>query len=143
MGAIEITRYISIDESEIDEQFMRSSGPGGQNVNKVATAVQIRFNIDASKNLPEYVKQQLKEHAGNRINQDGYLVIRSEKHRTQAKNRQEALSKLILLIEKASRKKKKRIKTKPSRESILRRLRNKKRISDKKKNRAYVPDHHD
>ncbi len=77
MGLIQITRHISIDENEIEEQFIRSSGPGGQNVNKVATAVQIKFNIDASNTLPESVKKRLKEQAGNQINQDGYLIIRS------------------------------------------------------------------
>jgi len=141
MGLIQITRHISIDENEIEEQFIRSSGPGGQNVNKVATAVQIKFNIDASNTLPESVKKRLKEQAGNQINQDGYLIIRSEKHRTQARNRQEALNKLKLLIEKSAKKEKRRIRTQPTRESILKRLRQKKRISEKKKNRTIPGDH--
>jgi len=142
MGIIRITNHIFIDENEIEEQFIRSSGPGGQHVNKVATAVQIKFNIDESENLPDYVKKQLKEQAANRINKDGEIVIYSQVHRSQAKNRDEALNKLILLIEKASRKKRRRIRTKPTRESVQRRLRNKRRISEKKKNRSYKPENH-
>jgi len=142
MGIIRITNHIFIDENEIEEQFIRSSGPGGQHVNKVATAVQIKFNIDESENLPGYVKKQLKEQAANRINKDGEIVIYSQVHRSQAKNRDEALNKLILLIEKASRKKRRRIRTKPTRESVQRRLRNKRRISEKKKNRSYKPENH-
>ena len=142
MGIIRITNHIFIDENEIEEQFIRSSGPGGQHVNKVATAVQIKFNIDESENLPGYVKKQLKEQAANRINKDGEIVIYSQVHRSQAKNRDEALNKLILLIEKASRKKRRRIRTKPTRESVQRRLRNKRRISEKKKNRSYKPENY-
>ena len=97
---IPITNDILISESEIHETFIRSSGPGGQNINKVATAVQLRFNVSQSPSLPEYVKQQLLKLAGNRINAKGILIIDARRYRTQSAKRDDAMKRLISLIRK-------------------------------------------
>ncbi len=122
---IQITDDIAIDESELSFDFVKSSGPGGQNVNKVATAVQLRFNVVQSF-LPGYVKDRLKKNEGNRINDRGELLIESKNFRTQNKNRQEAIDRLTAMIKKASEKKKKRKKTKPTQESQEERIKKKK-----------------
>ena len=131
---IRITPDIAIDEKEIRFDFVRSSGPGGQNVNKVATAVQLRFNVEES-HLPEEVKRRLGETAGRRITQEGILIIEAKRHRTQEKNRQDALERLAKLIGKAAKETKLRKKTKPTRMARERRLSDKKHRSEIKKSR--------
>ncbi len=100
---IEITHRISIDEKEIDESFVRSSGPGGQNVNKVETAVQLRFDARRSPSLPDDVSVRLQKLAGSRLTLDGVIVITAQAHRSQERNRAEALAKLVELIREAAK----------------------------------------
>ncbi|MBI1209011.1 MAG: aminoacyl-tRNA hydrolase [Azospirillum sp.] len=99
---IEITRSIAIDEREIEESFIRASGPGGQNVNKLSTAVQIRFNVRHSPSLPTVVRERLERLAGRRLTRDGVLVITAQRFRTQDRNRQDALDRLVELIREAT-----------------------------------------
>jgi ribosome-associated protein len=129
---IRVTPTIALDESEIEERFIRASGPGGQNVNKVATAVQLRFDIDASPTLDSETRSRLKRLAGRRVNREGVVVITAERFRTRERNRGDALERLIDLIRRAATRPKVRRATKPSRrarearlESKLRRARTK------------------
>jgi len=110
---------LSVDESLITERFVRSSGPGGQHVNKTESAVQLRFDVSAS-DLPDAIKQRLKRIAGTRMTQEGVLILHVEDHRSQDRNRAEARTRLKRLIEQASRKPKPRIKSRPSLNSIKR-----------------------
>lgn len=123
---IRITPRLAIDESEIEERFVRSSGPGGQNVNKLATAVQLRFDVRNSPSLPDGVKERLEKLAGRRMTQDGVLVINAQRHRTQERNRQDGLDRLIELIQKAVPPPTPRRPTKPTKASKTRRLEAKK-----------------
>ena len=128
---IHVTDRIAIDEAEIEERFVRSSGPGGQNVNKVASAVELRFDIHAS-SLPDEVKQRLVDLAGRRVTDAGVLVIDSREHRTQAQNREAARARLVALLQHAAVRPKRRKATKPSRASRERRLASKKRRGEVK-----------
>ncbi len=135
---IYITDQISISEAEIKEDFIRASGPGGQNVNKVSSAVQLRFDITNSPSLSDEIKIRLIKLAGNRINEDGVLIIDSRNYRSQLKNREEALNRLIDLIRKASVKPKIRKKTSIPRAEKEKRLSNKKHRSSVKSKRKKV-----
>jgi ribosome-associated protein len=135
---IKINDQLSIDESEIQESFIRSSGPGGQNVNKVATAVQLRFDVRNSPSLPPEVRKRLIRLAGSRLTTEGILVIDARRHRRQEQNREDALNRLIQLIRQAAKRPRVRRKTKPTLASKLKRLEGKKRHSDKKRLRQKV-----
>jgi ribosome-associated protein len=130
-----VTKSIVIDEQELEEEFIRSPGPGGQNVNKVATGVQLRFDVASSRSLPEQVKVRLRGLAGNRMNAQGALIISAHRYRSQDRNRQDARQRLAELIRKATRKPRPRIPTKPSKAVRERRLEKKKRHSMKKRQR--------
>ena len=119
---IKITDKIKIEEWEITESFMRSSGHGGQHVNKVSSAVELRFEAERSPNLPSYVKTRLRKISGRKWTKDGALIITAEKHRLQPLNRALALKKLITLITEATERPKYRIKTRPTKASQRRRL---------------------
>ena len=138
---IPITRNISIDEKEIEEEFVLSSGPGGQNVNKVATAVQLRFDVRNSPSLPEDVRERLISLAGRRVNRDGVLIIKARRFRAQDKNRRDAINRLVDLIKRAVRTPKPRRKTRPTRASNRRRLEIKRHHSDIKRRRRPVTTH--
>lgn len=118
---IRITSRISLDESEIEESFVRASGPGGQNVNKISSAVQLRFHAAASPNLPEAVRERLIRLAGRRATREGEIVIIAQRFRTQERNRADALERLIALIEEAARPVVIRRPTKPTLGSKIRR----------------------
>ena len=124
---IRITSRISIDEREVGESFVRASGPGGQNVNKLSTAVQLRFDVRGSPSLPPDVAARLERLAGARLTRDGVLVIIAQRHRTQLRNRQDALDRLIDLIRRAATPPAPRRPTKPTKASRERRIEGKKR----------------
>ncbi len=132
---INITRSLSIDDKEIRLSFVRASGPGGQNINKVATAVQLRFDAVNSASLPGDVRTRLIRLAGKRINKDGILIIEARQYRTQERNREDALLRLVELIRKAAEKPKPRKKTKPSKAAKERRIENKHLRSEIKRSR--------
>ncbi|MCF8144145.1 MAG: aminoacyl-tRNA hydrolase [Deltaproteobacteria bacterium] len=136
---IQITEDIAIDEKEIQEAFIRASGPGGQNVNKVATAVQLRFDAANSPSLSQDVRRRLAVVAGKRMTDAGVLIIQARRFRTQEQNRQDALERLIRLIQEAALPPKRRRKTAPTLASRERRLTSKRRRAQTKKIRQDTP----
>ena len=127
---IQVTSSISIDERELEERFIRASGPGGQNVNKLSTAVQLRFDVRRSPSLPAGARARLERLAGQRLTRDGVLVITAQRHRTQERNRQDALDRLIELIRRAAVPPVPRRPTRPTAGSRERRLQSKKQRSN-------------
>ena len=136
---ITITESIAINESELEETFVRSSGPGGQHVNKVATAVQLRFDVKNSPSLPDEVKQRLLQQAGKRMTAGGVLFIEARRYRSQERNRQDAIARLRAIIARATVTPKPRRKTKPTKASIEERLQKKKQRSEIKRLRQDAP----
>ena len=134
---IEITPTITIDERNIQLEFIRSSGPGGQNVNKVATAVQLRFDVNQA-GLPPAVHERLVKLAGKRMTDDGMLIIEARRYREQERNRQDALDRLVALVRKATEKPKPRRQTKPTAASKQRRIESKRQRSQTKRWRRSI-----
>jgi ribosome-associated protein len=135
---LNITPSIVIDENEIQLDFIRASGPGGQHVNKAATAVQLRFDVHNSPSLPADVRQRLIRLAGSRMTEEGTLIITAQRFRSQERNRQDAVDRLVELIRKAAKKPKLRRKTKPSRAARQRRLDAKRRRGKTKRLRRPI-----
>ncbi len=137
---IKINDQISLRDEEITETFVRASGPGGQNVNKLSTAVELRFDVRASPSLPDDVSIRLQRLAGRRLTKDGVLIIEAQTHRTQERNRADALARLIALIREATVVPKPRKKTKPSRASRAERVEHKVHRGKVKRLRGKKPD---
>ena len=135
---IAITSTIAIDPSEIEEAFIRASGPGGQNVNKVSSAVQLRFDVRRSAALPDDVRARAERLAGRRLSKDGIIVITARRHRTQERNRADALDRLVDLLQRAARPPAPRKPTRPSAGATKRRLADKTRRGALKKKRGVV-----
>jgi ribosome-associated protein len=137
---IPITPTISLDERELEERFLRSPGPGGQNVNKVETAVQLRFDVARSPALPEDVRARLLRLGGRRVSSEGVLTIEAHRFRTRERNREDALERLVALIRRASEQPKPRKATRPSLASKHRRLESKRQRGDVKRLRKTMPE---
>lgn len=135
---IVVTPTLSIDERDLEERFIRAAGPGGQNVNKVSTAVELRFQVNGFTEMPEDTRARLKKLAGRRLNLDGEIVLRADEHRTQERNRAEALARLVALVEQATHRPKPRKKTKVPRAVKEKRLEHKARRGDVKAKRGRV-----
>ncbi|WP_029013688.1 alternative ribosome rescue aminoacyl-tRNA hydrolase ArfB [Niveispirillum irakense] len=128
---IAITPYISIAEEELQESFLRAGGPGGQNVNKVETAVQLRFDVANSPSLPDWLKQRVRGVAGRKLTAEGVLVLVAQSHRSQERNREDAKARLVEILAKAAERQAPRRPTRPTKASKVRRL-------DEKGNRAGI-----
>jgi ribosome-associated protein len=137
---IPVTADIALDERDIEESFIRASGPGGQNVNKVASAVQLRFNLRGARSLPEVVRVRLETLGGQRVSSDGVLVITAQRFRSQERNRADALERLVALVRRAASPPRPRRPTRPSAAARERRLTQKARRSRLKRERATAPD---
>ncbi len=129
---IRINRYITIEEDDLRWDFVRSSGPGGQNVNKVATAVQLRFDVSGCASLPLEIKERLIRIAGKRMTTEGVLIIKAQRFRSQERNRADALERLQEIIAEAAQKPRHRIRTRPSASSRIQRLESKRKMAAKK-----------
>ncbi len=140
MDTLDVADNMRIPMSEIRMTAVRSQGAGGQNVNKVATAIHLRFDVQNSPAVPDRIKLRLRQLSDHRITEDGVIVIKSQAHRSQDRNRQAALSRLTELLGSASREQKRRIKTKPSRQAKLKRLDDKSRRGTLKKTRRNFSD---
>ena len=138
---IPVTASLALDERDLEERFIRASGPGGQNVNKVSTAVELRFRLGGFTQLPDDVRARLEGLAGRRLTLDGEIVIRADEHRTQDRNRAEAQARLVALVKQATIRPKPRVKTKISKAQKAKRVDNKTRRGDVKANRGRVRDH--
>jgi ribosome-associated protein len=137
---IEITPNIQIDDDELRERFVRAPGPGGQNVNKVSTAVQLSFDVRRSPSLPPMVRSRLLKLGGSRVDKDGVLTIHAHRHRTRERNRADALERLVDLIRQASHIPKARRPTRPSRAAKARRVDEKKQRAKTKRLRGSIRD---
>jgi ribosome-associated protein len=133
---LRVTPTFAIDDSELEERFVRASGPGGQNVNKVATAVELRFDAARSPSLTGEVRERLRVIAGSRMTADGVLVIDARRHRTQAGNREDARERLAEMIRQALIRPKRRRRTKPSKASVRRRVESKRHRAETKQRRS-------
>ena len=137
---IKVTPNIAIDENELQQEFIRASGPGGQNVNKVATAVQLRFDVPNSPSLSDDIRKRLISLAPGRITEEGILIIDARRFRTQRANRQNAIERLAELIRKAAQEPQIRHKTRPTHASKMRRLKTKRRRAETKHLRSLMPE---
>lgn len=137
---IEVTPDITLQDGEIELDFIRATGPGGQNINKVASAVQLRFDVVNSTSLPQQVRERLFKTARNRISSDGILIIEAKRYRSQERNRQDAIDRFIKMVKAATEEPKPRKPTKPSAEAKRSRLENKRRRGEKKRLRKSIPD---
>jgi len=140
---IRVSDAITIEDDEIHLDFIRASGPGGQNVNKVSTAVQLRFDIRHSPSIPDNIRSRLIKLGGRRVTDDGVLIITARRHRTQRANREEAIERLVALVRRAADKPKPRKKTRPSKASKQQRLEDKKRRAKVKETRRSPDDEKD
>jgi len=138
---IRINDKIVLEDDEVQETFVRASGPGGQNVNKLSTAVELRFDVRTSPSLPDDVAIRLQKLAGRRLTKEGVIVIESQRHRTQDRNRADALEKLVSLIKEATHVPKPRVKTKPTRAAKAKRVDSKVLRGKVKRMRSSRPDH--
>jgi ribosome-associated protein len=134
---LKISNTVTLDENDIEISAIRAQGSGGQKVNKVSAAIHLRFDISAS-SLPEFYKEKLLELKDNRVTKEGIVVIKSQQHRSQEQNREEALKRLVELIKRVNVVQKKRVPTKPTKGSVNRRLQSKKKHASKKKLRGKV-----